>query len=485
MPSIVSTLFALSATFVVAAARPMPLATPLTDISVEDFVKARQPFYTRNSKIHSAGTYEGANKLVVDLDKHQRNLGRINAHVGASNLWATIKGDAYGMGTDAILLSAILSGNVSGVGTAHIQEADEIMRLTPDYDFPIMVYAGSSVSDMDVAISYSHRVIPWIFDGMIDLYEAKAKAANVTLRVILVCNTGMNRYGVNMQDTIDKAVAQGKKIQQSPYLELFAVSGHFPVSDTARNSGIKSGGDIDDEKLTMKQIKLLLGLKTALGCGTGGNCNFTMANSGATLQYPETFNDANGFVRPGIIQYGILPNYKNLAVNGAAIGLETIFHMESQVVNLHTIYPGETVSYGRKYTCCGGDKFKIIATVPIGYCDGILGWADNKAKVFNIESRMNGTFLELAGKRSMDSVMLFVDDTVQLYDTVKIRFPNEDTLAQGDEVMPDFGYTSMSFLAQRLTRQYVFGDSPNNDLITRQVAASLWLPSAFEKKQKK
>jgi len=256
-----------------------------------------------------------------------------------------------------------------------------------------------------------------------------------------------------MQDDINEAVAQGKRIMESKNLELFAVAAHFPVSDSPRGTAVQSGGNMTDETLTLKQIGLLLSLKDTL------KVPFTMANSGATLQYPQTYNQADGFIRPGIIQYGICPNQNLLPQACKALGVKPVFHIETHVTNLHRLYPGQTVCYGRKYTCCDGKESQLVATVPIGYCDGIVGWADNPngmlPKVFSI----NGTYYPVAGKRSMDSVMLLVDESVSLYDTVQIRFPTSDFLAEGDAgVMPDFGYTSMSYLPQRLTRQYVFGE---------------------------
>jgi alanine racemase len=121
----------------------------------------------------------------------------------------------------------------------------------------------------------------------------------------------------------------------------------------------------------------------------------SLANSAATLRYPETHFD---WVRPGIMLYGSSPFAEQSA---AALGLQPVMTLASEIISVCDLRPGDTVGYGGMFRA---DKPMRIGVVACGYADGYPRHAPNGTPV-RVGDRLTGT----VGRVSMD--MLCVDIT--------------------------------------------------------------------------
>jgi alanine racemase len=204
--------------------------------------------------------------------------------------------------------------------------------------------------------------------------------------VHLKVDTGMGRLGMTEQETAE--------IIQNPVPEI-RVQGlftHFACADT-RN----------DESMHMQISRFNQFVKTY-----GGKIpDIHAANSAAILNYPESHYN---LVRPGLLLYGLSP------CDGGP-DLEPVLSIKSRVIALRKIQRGQSIGYGRTFVA---DRESLIATVPIGYSDGLRRRLSNKLKV-----DVKGTMCPIVGTISMDLCMLDVTDhpDVQLYDVVTFLGP--------------------------------------------------------------
>ncbi len=115
------------------------------------------------------------------------------------------------------------------------------------------------------------------------------------------------------------------------------------------------------------------------------------ANSAATLTEPRSHFD---LVRCGIAIYGCDP--MNEDPDGT--DLEPALELSSYVAAVKPAAPGDTVGYGRTFTA---DAPTWIATVPLGYADGIRRALSNNCDVL-----VGGRRYPLVGTVSMDNITL-------------------------------------------------------------------------------
>ena len=92
-----------------------------------------------------------------------------------------------------------------------------------------------------------------------------------------------------------------------------------------------------------------------------------------------------------------------------SLDLKTAISLYSEVIDLREIKPGDFVGYGAQFIA---QKQMTIATIPIGYADGI---SKNIKHIV-----INNNKYDVIGEVCMDMICASVDDSVKLYDKVTI-----------------------------------------------------------------
>ena len=113
------------------------------------------------------------------------------------------------------------------------------------------------------------------------------------------------------------------------------------------------------------------------------------ANSAATLREPASHFD---MVRCGIALYGCDP----MNEDPAHAGLEPALELSSYVAAVKRARPGESAGYGRRFIA---DRETWIATLPIGYADGV-----RRALTNNCDVLIDGRRYPVVGTVSMDNI---------------------------------------------------------------------------------
>lgn len=121
----------------------------------------------------------------------------------------------------------------------------------------------------------------------------------------------------------------------------------------------------------------------------------SIANSAGLIAWPETRAD---WVRPGVMLYGISPFPDS---TGADLGLRPAMTLETRVISVKSLEPGDRVGYGGIWTATRAAR---IAVAAVGYGDGYPRSAANGTPV-----AVNGRPAMIAGRVSMD--MLTIDVT--------------------------------------------------------------------------
>jgi alanine racemase len=126
-----------------------------------------------------------------------------------------------------------------------------------------------------------------------------------------------------------------------------------------------------------------------------GSLPSSLANSAAILRHPEAHGD---WVRPGIMLYGCSPFPEG---TGGAAGLKPVMTLESRIIAIQELEPGDAVGYGGAFQAERGMRVGVVAC---GYADGYPRHAPTGTPVM-VAGRMTRTL----GRVSMD--MLCADLT--------------------------------------------------------------------------
>jgi alanine racemase len=259
------------------------------------------------------------------------------------------------------------------------------------------------------------------------------------LPVHLKVDTGMHRVGCPPTEVIALVDA----VDARPELELEGIWTHLAVADQPDNS-------YTDEQLD--QFDAVLDALTQAGKRPP---MVHASNSAGTLGHERARYD---LVRCGITLYGIPPSPEmadSPGVQGAA--LKPALSITSHVSHVKTLAQGSRLSYGLHYEV--GQETRI-ATVPIGYADGVprnLGLTGGEVLI-------RGRRCPIAGSVTMDQLMVDVGDVdreagkVEVGDeVVLLGRQGEHMIAANDwaERLGVIGYEVTTRLGPRLPRRYI------------------------------
>lgn len=321
--------------------------------------------------------------LEVDLDKLIDNIRTIKRNISLnSSIIAVVKANAYGFGIKKIVDTLILEG-IDYFAVATLQEALEIRKYHSDIKIMILGYTDRSL--FKKAIENRVELSIYTKDDVLNL-EKIASEINLTAQINIPLETGMNRIGF-VED--DKFIENMETIKNSKNIEVSGAFSHFAAADT-------------DSCYTRKQFDKFIRM-TRIIENIGIEIPYKhISNSMAIMNFKEFNLDA---VRPGIIMYGSSEGLKK-----EGFDLKYIGSLKAKISNIKTIKKDEKVSYGLTYTC---DRDTKVATLPIGYADGVVRILSNKIDVI-----VNGKRCPVIGRICMDQMMVDVTDVDCDMDTI-------------------------------------------------------------------
>jgi alanine racemase len=308
----------------------------------------------------------------VSLGAIQRNCTHIGMTAG-TRLCAVVKADAYGHGM-LECAQAARRGGALWLAVATAREGEQLRA--GGYDGPLLVMGALSDEELPVALGARADVVVWRREFLDRLPDGA--------RVHVKLDTGMGRLGTrDAAEALDVARAAHERGL------LVGAMTHFATSDDDQ--------DFAREQLARFEpwVREVRALKPDVLAHA--------ANSAAALTIPESRLD---MVRCGIAIYGLDPFQRDPAEHG----LEPALTLSSYVADVKQAAPGDSVGYGRRFVA---DEPTWIATLPIGYADGVRRGLTNNAEIL-----VRGRRRALVGTVSMDNVTALVDEDVRALDEV-------------------------------------------------------------------
>ena len=296
------------------------------------------------------------------LDAIGHNFRVVRQAADGRKVLAVVKADAYGHGVVPVAQRLQAEG-VDGFGVALAEEGIELREA--GINRAILVLNGISGG--------AHREI--IAAGLTPvLYEVSEASAfeavseGRPIDVHLKVDTGMGRLGVPMAELTDFL----RDLRRYPSIRVVGLMTHLSTADS-------------EPEYVAEQ---LAGFKHAEGLvrrfGYAPRV-LHAANSAALFRTPETHFD---WVRPGISLYGY-PGSDSIEAP-----LRPAMRWRTEVLRIRMLQRGESAGYGRSFRATRETR---LATIPLGYGDGLLRSASNRGHVL-----IRGTRCPIVGNIAMD-----------------------------------------------------------------------------------
>ncbi|NJD24348.1 MAG: alanine racemase [Betaproteobacteria bacterium] len=297
------------------------------------------------------------------LRHNYRVAKRAAPHASA---WAVIKANAYGHGQWRAVEA--LRGEADGFALLEPEQAVALREA--GVGGPILLLEGIfSARDARAVGEFGLTTVIHCREQL-DLF-LRALPAAARCGVYLKLNTGMNRLGMGSADLAAALAALAGR----PGIEVTLMT-HFAEADGPRG--------IDGQLARFAEMA---------GDWSGP---VSFGNSAAILRHPAGHGD---WVRPGIMLYGASPFADESAT---ALGLRPTMTLESALIGVQELQPGDRVGYGGTFTA---EKPMRIGIVACGYADGYPRHAPTGTPV-----AVAGRRTHTLGRVSMDMLACDISD---------------------------------------------------------------------------
>jgi alanine racemase len=317
----------------------------------------------------------------ISLSKLRRNCERVRSLAGSRRVMAVIKADAYGHGAVPVARCLAEQG-VDWFGVATVEEALELRAA--DIPQPILLLGGLYMSDPAHLIEY--RLTPSVSStARLDTYAECARRYAQPIGFHLKVDSGMGRLGL----PLDRLPAFVEHYRQFAGLQLEGFFTHLASAEDL----VASQTEEQSERfgVALQQLRSLQ-VEPA----------WVHVSNSAALVARRSFPE--NLVRIGALLFGFCLPLALPAGQAAAEApaFEPILTFKSRVVFLKDVPSGTPLGYGAAFHTRRPSR---IATVPVGYADGLSRGLSNRGYALVRDRRVR-----IVGSISMDLSLLDVTD---------------------------------------------------------------------------
>ncbi|MBO4738921.1 MAG: alanine racemase, partial [Bacteroidales bacterium] len=328
---------------------------------------------------------------------------------------------AFSYGTGGVDVANALQYH--GVNYLTVAYADEGVSLrNQNIQLPIMVMNPEQRS-VDTIIKYNLQPEIYSFSILKLFLDGIKEHTDIDIRVHIKIDTGMHRLGF-LPEEIPALIGILKANKQIVVESVFS---HFVAAD-----------DPKEDEFSAHQVELLGKVHQQIADELGYRPLKHIANTAGLCRFPQYHFD---MVRMGIGLYGINPFVDKNKISNVAT-LKTI------VSQVKSIKAGETVGYNRRFKA---DRDSVIATISIGYADGLPRSAGNG----HARMLINGRLVPIVGNICMDMCMVDVTDVPTQEGDMVIVFGKELPLEDLAQATGLITYELLTGISQRVKRIYV------------------------------
>ena len=321
----------------------------------------------------------GQATLSVDLDALVANWRLLAQRSTPAACAAVVKADAYGIGIEPAV-RALAHAGCKTFFVAHVSEgARARLALGPSSPHTIYVLNGVLEDAATFAAHEEYDLRPILVSvEQIRAWEAHARASGKPLPAGVQIDTGIHRLGLAPASFAEIA---GTLVQPAAAFPLALVMSHFVSSEM-------TGDPLNDSQIAR--------FKNAIAPVPG--ITASMANSSGIFLPQKPLFD---LVRPGYALYGGNPHQDQ------ANPMQAVVRLQAPIIQIHHVEAGATAGYNAQWTAKRPSR---LATIGIGYADGIPRNAMATEGHIGGEAIVLGKRCPFAGRVSMDLIIIDVTD---------------------------------------------------------------------------
>lgn len=351
----------------------------------------------------------------IDLRAVAHNVDAFRSHLGSTALCAVVKADAYGHG-DVPVAETALEHGATWLAVALLEEGIRLREA--DITAPILLLSEPPVSDARAVAEWN--LTPTVYRPAFLEALAEHRLPSIHLKL----DTGMHRAGADLR-TVTALAHQAKALG----LGVGGLWTHFAVSES-------------DPDFTDLQVALLNHAVEHLRDVLSDDAMIHHSNTGGAILRGD-----GDMARVGLGIYGLYPSDSCRNV----IELRPAMRIVSHVSHVRRQAEGARPSYGRRRPLTADAN---VATVPIGYADGVPRLLSESGVVL-----IGGVRRPLAGTVTMDQLVVDCgDDRVEVGDEVVLIGRQGDEAITADEwaaITGTINYEIVCGIGPRLPRRFI------------------------------
>jgi alanine racemase len=361
-------------------------------------------------------------RLTIDLGALADNWRELARRCAPGRCAAVVKANAYGIGVSNAA-PALWAAGARVFFVAHLSEGLAARRVLPS---EAQIYVLNGLESGADPRDYTEHALAPVIGGEPELARWSALAARRGRRFpcALHLDTGMNRLGF-------ESLARLKAAMET----------HGPASGADLLMSHFVSSEIPDDPLNQRQIELFAAARAAFP-----HLPASLANSSGIFLPSRPIYD---LARPGYALYGGNPTPGRPNPMRAAVTLTVA------IQQIRSVEAGATCGYNAQWTARRSTR---LATLPIGYADGLPRGAGATDARRGAEVAIAGRRCPLVGRVSMDLAIVDVtdlpEDAVRAGDPVEFFGPTidlDDFAARSGTI----GYQVLTGLGPRYRREPV------------------------------
>lgn len=366
----------------------------------------------------------------INLDNLAYNVREIRKGTEENALvTAVVKANAYGHGSIEAG-RVFLKNGADRLAVATLSEAIELRKA--DIEAPILILGYTSKEQFPLLLEWN------IMQTLFDYENAKAfseEAVKLDKKAIIhiKIDSGMGRLGfLPNEDSVDEII----KISKLPNVNIEGIFTHFATADEK---------DKKYTKLQYERFKYVVDKVEEKGLHIPLK---HVSNSASIIDFPDY---ALGMVRAGILIYGYIPSGE---VDKYRVKYKPAMTLKTKISHIKKVQKGTGISYGKTFVT---EKESTIATIPIGYADGLTRMLASKGEVC-----IDGKRVAIVGRICMDQCMIDITDMedVKVGDEA-IIFGYEEgcpTVGELADMLGTIDHEILCMVGRRVPRVYIEND---------------------------
>ncbi len=358
--------------------------------------------------------------LEINLNALSHNLNYFKSKINnQTKMMVMVKAFSYGNG--GLEIAKLLEHHkIDYLGVAFADEGIALKKA--GIQLPIMVLNPESTSFLQIIQNHLEPEIYSLkgLNNFLRIAESK-KLQDFPIHIKL--DTGMHRLGF-MENDLPQLI---KKLKSNPLVKIKSILSHMATSDNIKN-----------KDFGLQQINLFDKMSSQIMNALNVKPIRHILNTSGISNFPEAQFD---MVRLGIGFYGISNDIEEQKY------LEKVGTLKSIISQIRTINKGESVGYSQRFIAKRETK---IATIPIGYADGINRHLGNGNSYVTIKNKP----ATIVGSVCMDMLMVDVTNIDCNEGNEVIIFGENPSVIQLSQVLDTIPYEILTSISQRVKRVF-------------------------------